>query len=272
MTDYTVHDVSIPALGFGTWQLKGDAARDGVEHALSLGYRHLDTAQIYENEAEVGAGLAASGVPRDRVFLTTKVWRDKLAPDALAPSVDESLRKLQTDHVDLLLIHWPSANIPLADTLGALGRLRESGKTRLVGVSNFPSAMLSQALEIDPEIATDQVEYHPLLGQELLLDVVRQRGLTLTAYSPLAQGKALEAEAVREIADARGVGPAQVVLAWLLGQDRVLAIPKASSAEHRESNLAAAEITLTNEERARLDALPKDRRLIDPDFAPDWDA
>ncbi len=272
MTHYDVQDVSIPALGFGTWQMRGDDARDGVEQALALGYRHIDTAQVYENEAEVGAGLAASGVPRADVFLTTKVWRDALAPDALAASVDESLRKLGTDYVDLLLVHWPTPDVPLAETLGALGRVREAGKTRLVGVSNFPAGMLRRALEIDPALATDQVEYHPLLGQDRLADLVRQRGMVLTAYSPLAQGEVLQNETVREIADAHGAGPAQVALAWLLGQDRVVAIPKASSAEHRASNLAAADLALTDEERARLDALPKDRRLVDPDFAPDWDA
>ena len=272
MTHYDIHGASMPALGFGTWQLRGDDARDGVEDALALGYRHIDTAQIYGNEAEVGAGLAASGVPRGDVFLTTKVWRDQLAPAALAPSVDESLRKLGTDYVDLLLIHWPSADVPLAETLSALANVRQAGKARLVGVSNFPSGMLRQALEVDPEIATDQVEYHPFLGQDRLLDTVRPLGLTLTAYSPLAQGDVLRDDTIREIADAHDAGPAQVALAWLLGQDRVVAIPKASSAKHRASNLAAADLALTDEERARLDALPKDRRLVDPDFAPDWGA
>ena len=272
MTHYTVRDVSIPALGFGTWQLRGDAARDGVADALALGYHHIDTAQIYKNEAEVGAGIAASGVGRADVFLTTKVWGDNLAPARLAGSVDESLAKLGTDYVDLLLVHWPSQDVPLAETLGALGRVREAGKTRLVGVSNFPAGMLREALEIDPALATDQVEYHPLLGQDRLLDVVRPHGMVLTAYSPLAQGEVLENEAVREVADAHGVGPAAVALAWLLGQDRVAAIPKASSEAHRRSNLAAADLSLTDGERARLDALPKDRRIVDPDFAPDWDA
>ena len=272
MIHYDVQGVSIPALGFGTWQLKGDSAQDGVEHALALGYRHVDTAQAYGNEAQVGAGLRASGVPRGDVFLTTKTWGDTLAPDTLAPSVDESLRALGTDYVDLMLIHWPHPTIPLADTLGALAAVRQSGKARLVGVSNFPGGMLQRALEIDPQIATDQVEYHPFLGQDRLLDVVRQREMVLTAYSPLAQGEVLENPTVREIADAHGAGPAQVALAWLLGQDRVVAIPRTSSAAHRESNWAAADLALTDEERARLDALPKDRRLVDPDFAPDWDA
>ena len=270
MTQYDVRGVSMPALGFGTYQLTGDDARRGVEHALALGYRHVDTAQIYDNEAEVGAALAASGVPRDDVFLTTKVWRDRLAPDALAASVAESLGKLQTDYVDLLLVHWPNDAVPLGDTLAALDAARQAGQTRLVGVSNFPPAMLRRALEVLPDLANVQVEHHVHLGQPDLLGIARERGLTLTAYSPLGQGQALEDPAVREIADAHGVGPAQAALAYVLGQDRVVAIPKAASDAHRESNLAAADLTLTTEERARLDALPKDRRLVDPDFAPDW--
>ncbi|WP_420455560.1 aldo/keto reductase [Rubrivirga sp.] len=271
MTHYDVHGVSIPALGLGTWQLTGDDARRGVEHALSIGYRHIDTAQIYRNEAEVGAGLAASSVSRDDVFVTTKVWRDHVAPSRLAASVDESLRKLGTDTVDLLLLHWPVDEVELEAQLEALVAIRDAGKARAVGVSNYPAGLLRDALELVPDLATDQVEHHVLLGQDRLLDVVRPR-MVLTAYSPLAQGEALSNETVREIAEARGVGPAQVALAWLLGQDRVAAIPKASSDAHRAANLAAADLVLTADERAALDALPKDHRTIDPDFAPDWDA
>ena len=272
MTHYDVHGVSVPALGFGTWQLRGDDARDGVEHALALGYRHVDTAQVYENEAEVGAALEAASVPRADVFLTTKVWTENVAPSKLAPSVDESLRKLGTDYVDLLLLHWPSDEVELEAQLLALEGVREAGKARLVGVSNYPAGMLRDALEIVPDLATDQVEHHVFLGQDRLYGVVRERGMVLTAYSPLAQGDVLGDETVREIADARGVGPAQVALAWVLGHDRAVAIPKASSAAHRESNLGAADLVLEDDERARLDALPKDRRVVDPDFAPDWDA
>ena len=271
MTHYDVHGVSVPALGLGTWQIEGDAARRAVEHALALGYRHVDTAQMYGNEAEVGAALAASAVPRADVFLTTKVWRSAVAPSRLAASVDESLRKLGTNYVDLLLLHWPTDDVELEAQLEALAAVREAGKARLVGVSNYPSARLRDALEIVPDLATDQVEYHALLGQDAVLAEVRRRGMVLTAYSPLAQGELLRDEAVREVAEARGVGPAQVALAWLLGQDRVCAIPKASSDAHRQSNLDAAEIALTADERARLDALPKDHRTVDPGFAPDWD-
>jgi 2,5-diketo-D-gluconate reductase B len=272
MTHYDVHGISVPALGLGTYRLEGDAAREAVEHALSIGYRHVDTAQIYENEEAVGAGLAAASVPRADVFLTTKVWRDRLTRDRLAPSVDESLRKLGTDYVDLLLVHWPNEGVPLEETLPALDAVRQAGKARLIGVSNFPPGLLRRALEIVPDLATDQVEHHPHLGQPDLLEVVRGHGMVLTAYSPVGQGQALKDETVRDVAEAKGVGPATVALAWLLGQDRVVAIPKAASPGHREANLAAAEVTLTDEERARIDALPKDGRIVDPGFAPDWDA
>jgi 2,5-diketo-D-gluconate reductase B len=272
MTHYDVRGALVPALGLGTWQLRGDAAREAVEHALSIGYRHVDTAQIYKNEAEVGAGIAASAVPRADVFLTTKVWREHMAPGRLAPSVDESLRRLGTDYVDLLLLHWPNDAHALDAMLTALDGVRRAGKARLVGVSNYPPGLLRRALDVVPDLATDQVEYHPFLGQDALLGVVRQHGMVLTAYSPVAQGEVLDDEVLGETAEAHGVGPAAVALAWLLGQDRVVAIPKAASAEHQAANLEAAEIRLTDEERARIDALPKSRRLVEPDFAPDWDA
>lgn len=271
MTHYDLHGVSMPALGFGTWKLRGDDARRGVEHALAIGYRHVDTAQIYENEAEVGAALAASGVARDDVFLTTKVWRDRVGPRDLGPSVDASLRRLGTDHVDLLLLHWPVPEIELEAQLEALAAVRDAGKARLIGVSNYPEGLFHDALELVPDLATNQVEYHAMLGQGPLLGAVRERGLVLTAYSPLAQGDLLADETVRAIAEAHGAEPAQVALAWLLGQDRVAAIPKASSDAHRQSNLDAAGLTLAADERARLDALPKDRRGTDPSWGPDWD-
>ena len=272
MTHYDVHGVSVPALGLGTWQITGDMAREAVEHALSLGYRHVDTAQIYENEAEVGDGLRASGVSRADVFLTTKVWTSNMGAGRLASSVDESLAKLQTDYVDLLLLHWPNDDVDFEDTLARLDGVRRAGKARLVGVSNYPAGMLRRALDVVPELATDQVEYHPFLDQSALLGVVRERGMVLTAYSPLAQGDVPADEMLAAIGEAHGASAAQVALAWLLEQDRVVAIPKASSAAHREGNLGALDLALSDDDRARIAALPKGRRLADPDFAPDWDA
>lgn len=270
MTTYTLSGIDMPALGLGTFELRGDVARQAVAHALAVGYRHLDTAQIYDNEAAVGAGLRDAAVDRDDVFLTTKVWRDSLGHDDLLRTTDESLRRLGVERVDLLLMHWPTDAVPLEETLDALQEVRASGKARLIGVSNTPPAMLKRALALVPDLATDQVEHHVFLGQPDILNIVRAHGMVLTAYSPVAQGEVMQDDTVRDIADAHGATPAQVALAWLLAQDRVVAIPRSSSAEHREGNLAAARLTLSDDDRARLDALPKDHRLVDPDFAPDW--
>ena len=270
MKHYTLSGVPMPALGLGTYQLRGDAARRAVAHALGAGYRHLDTAQIYDNEAAVGAGLRDAAVDRDEVFLTTKVWHTALAHADVLRTTDESLRRLGVDRVDLLLMHWPTPDVPLAETLGALQEVRAAGKARLIGVSNTPPAMLERALALVPDLATDQVEHHVFLGQPDILNTVRAHGMVLTSYSPVAQGAAMRDATVQDIAAAHGATPAQVALAWLLAQDRVAAIPRSSSAEHREANLAAARLTLTGDDLARLDALPKGRRLVDPAFAPDW--
>ncbi len=264
------HDIDVPALGLGTWKLIGDDAREGVRHALSVGYRHIDTAQIYKNEAEVGEGWKASGVPRSDFFLTTKVWIDQLRPDDVASSTRESLRKLKTDHVDLLLIHWPSRDVPVEDTLGAMMKLKEQGLTRSIGVSNFTPTQFAHAASLAP-LLTNQVEYHPLLSQDALLGTLRANDSLLTAYSPLAQGRVFDEPALVEIAQARGVSVGQVVLAWLIAQEGVVAIPRSTSAKHREDNFGALNLTLTDDDRARIDALDREMRLANPDFAPDWE-
>jgi 2,5-diketo-D-gluconate reductase B len=268
-----LHDDRVPALGFGTWQLKGRDARAAVTHALDLGYRHLDTAQVYENEAEVGAGLRDADVARDAVFLTTKVWPEHFAYRKLIASADESLRKLKTEAVDLLLLHWPSDEVELEETLDALQEVQHAGKARHIGVSNFTPSLLREALEIAPGLVNNQVEYHPYLSQEKVLDVVRARGLFLTAYSPLARGDVFGEDAVRAIAEAHGKSPAQVVLRWHLQQDRVAAIPKAAGAAHRAANLDVFDFALSDDEMERLHGLAhEDGRMIDPNFAPDWDS
>ncbi len=266
----TAHDIDVPALGFGTWKLTGEDAREGVRHALSIGYRHIDTAQIYRNEAEVGEGWKASGVPRSDFFLTTKVWIDQLRPDDVASSTRESLHKLQTDHVDLLLIHWPSRDVPVEDTLGAMMRLREQGLTRSIGVSNFTPTQFAHAATLAP-LLTNQVEYHPLLSQDALLQTLRTNESLLTAYSPLAQGRVFDEPALIDISESRGVSVGQVVLAWLLAQDSVVAIPRSTSATHRQDNFGALQLDLTDDETARIDALDREMRLANPDFAPDWE-
>ena len=268
----SIHGVVVPTLGLGTYKLRGSDAETAVRNALDIGYRHIDTAQMYGNEEEVGRGLKASGVARDDVFVTTKVWRDDLDAAGVHRVADESLRKLDTDYVDLLLMHWPNADIPLEETIRALADVRDAGKARLIGVSNTPIEMLERALEIEPTLACDQVEYHPFLSQDTLLEAVRARGLFLTAYSPIAQGAVVDDATLQAIGDAHGATPVQVTLAWLIQQDRVAAVPKATSRAHIEANFAALDLTLSADEVAQIDALARSQRLVQPGFAPDWDA
>ena len=223
-TTLTVQGVEIPKLGLGTWQLGGRACERAVADALELGYRHIDTARMYGNEVEVGRAIAAAGVDRDEVFVTTKLLPSAHTAGGVRRQLDGSLTDLRLDHVDLLLIHWPSTDgTPLAETLGAMCELREQGATRHIGVSNFPRAMALEARELAP-IVCDQVEYHPYLGQPELLALARERDLMLTAYSPLAQGEVLRDPVIRDIAEAHGRSPAQVVLRWLLDQPNVAAV------------------------------------------------
>jgi 2,5-diketo-D-gluconate reductase B len=260
----------LPSIGFGTWCLEGRDCAEGVADALAAGYRHVDTARMYGNEGDVGQGMRSSGVDRSEVWLTTKVWPDDLDPDRVRYSLERSLRALGTDYVDLYMIHWPNTRVPLAATLEAMIALRDENRTREIGVSNFTSQQFREALDLAPVLA-NQVEYHPYLDQSAVLEVCRERDAELTAYRPLVKGAALEDPVIAEIAAAHGATPAQVTLAWLIGQDRVSAVPKASSPERRRENLAALELELTAEERARIDALPKDRRAVETQWAPDWD-
>jgi 2,5-diketo-D-gluconate reductase B len=261
----------IPQIGFGTWRLEGRDCERGVADALAAGYRHVDTAAMYGNEEEVGRGLRAGGVDRSELWLTTKVWPDDLAPERVRASLERSLRRLGTDRVDLFLIHWPNPDVPLAATLEAMTALRDEGRTGEIGVSNFPATLFREALELAP-VVVDQVEYHPFLGQEALLRVCAERDVELTAYRPLARGAVAGDPVIAEIARAHGATPAQVALAWLIGQPRVSAVPKASSPERRRENLGAVGLRLTAPERAAIDALPKDRRYVETSWSPEWDA
>ena len=266
-----IQGTTVPKLGFGTWEILGSDCEEAVTDALEIGYRHVDTAQAYDNEAEVGKALAASGVPRRELFLTTKLWRDEYAPDRVRPSAEGSLERLQVDCVDLLLLHWPNDDVPLEQTLGALVQLREEGLILHFGVSNFPAGMLGEAVELAP-IFADQVEFHPYLGQQKLVDLAVEKDFMVTAYSPLARGKVPEDETLRAIGEAHGKTAGQVALRWLLDQPNVATIPKASSHERRVENFDVFDLELTDEDRAKIDALPKDDRVIDPGWAPDWDA
>jgi 2,5-diketo-D-gluconate reductase B len=260
----------IPAIGFGTWRLSGRECVEGVADAVAAGYRHVDTAAMYGNEGEVGSGIRASGVDRGDVWLTTKVWPDDLAPERVRASLERSLRELGTDYVDLFMIHWPNPRVPLAATLEAMTALREEGRTREIGVSNFISAQFREALDLAP-VMVNQVEYHVYLDQSAVLEVCHERDVGLTAYRPLGKGQVSSDPAIAEIAAAHGATPAQVALAWLVGQERVSAVPKASSPERRRENLAALDLELNPEERARIDALPKDRRAVETQWSPEWD-
>ncbi|USQ96357.1 aldo/keto reductase [Caulobacter sp. RL271] len=267
-------DVLIPALGFGTWQLENEAAVTLVEKALEVGYRHIDTAQIYGNEREVGRAIKASGIKRDEIFLTTKVWIDKFADGDLQRSTEKSLERLGVDHVDLLLLHWPKPEVPLVETLKALNEVRSRGWTRAIGVSNFPAAQLEEAAKLsEAPIATDQVEYHPYLSLKTLKAKAEALGVSITAWSPLAQGKVGQDLTLIEIGRAHGKTPGQVTLRWLI-QQGVIAIPRTSNPKRVEENFDILDFALTDDEMTRIHGLAQpDGRLGDwLDKAYAWDA
>ena len=260
----------MPRIGLGTWPMKGAECQAAVESALALGYRHVDTAEMYGNEDAVGAGIAASGLPRGDVFLTTKIWWDKPKGAAIQRAFDASLARLAIPYVDLLLIHWPSPDLDLPDALRALAAIRAEGRAKAIGVSNFPPRLLQRAIAEGVELACLQVECHLLLDQSKLLGITRAAGMALTAYSPLAKGENLDLPAVRQVAAKHGATLAQVALAWLLAQDGVAMVPKAASPARQKENLGALALRLDAADLAALAAAPKDRRFVNPSFAPDW--
>ncbi|WP_431282050.1 aldo/keto reductase [Humitalea sp. 24SJ18S-53] len=266
--------LNIPRIGLGTWRLLGASGQASVETALELGYRHLDTAEMYGNEEMVGMALAASGVPRDDVFVTSKVWWTNLSPDAMRTCMGMSLRRLGLAQLDLYLIHWPAKGMDLNQALDTLQTLQAEGLTKAIGVANFPPALLEAALATGAPLAALQVEYHAMLGQDRLLAITRAHDMVLTAYSPLAQGRLAADPTLGAIATRLGVTPGQVALAWLMRQDGVVPIPKASRRENLAANLAALDIAplLTEADLAAIAALPKDKRAVNPVFAPDWNA
>ena len=263
----------VPALGFGTWQLTGRNCFEAVRHALALGYRHIDTAQLYGNESEVGRAIAESGVRRDEIFLTTKLAPGNFAAALVCRSVEDSLRRLGADYVDLLLIHWPVGDVPLGETLGAMAALREAGKTRFIGVSNFTVKLLAQAVEAEgADLMCDQVEYHPFLSQRPVMAALARYGMLLTAYTPLGRGHIHREQTIAAIGRKYGKSSAQVALRWLLDQPGVAAIPKAASPAHAAANLDIFDFSLAVEDRAAIDALRGTRRFVDPGgCAPRWD-
>jgi 2,5-diketo-D-gluconate reductase B len=262
----------IPAIGLGTWELRGRTCARLVEQALKLGYRHIDTAQIYENEREVGDGVRASGVKRDDVFVTTKVWTTHFAPNDLERSAKESLVRLRLPEVDLLLLHWPNPQVPLSETLGALAHAKKLGLARHIGVSNFTVALIEQAVAECPEpLVCDQVEYHPYLDQTKVREACAQHGLALVAYSPVAKGKVKGDETLNRIGRAHGKTAAQICLRWLV-QQNVCAIPRTSKIERLSENIDIFDFELSDAEMARISRMGDAKtRFTDFGFAPKWD-
>ena len=260
----TAYGAAIPAIGFGTSSLADNAA-EIIGTALATGYRHIDTAWKYGSERAVGEAMRASKVPRGEVFLTTKVSHEYLRAEDFARSVDESLKNLGVDYVDLLLVHWPSQSIPLAETMGALAMAKRRKLARHVGVANFNIALLEQARALCPEpLAVLQAEYHPYLDQSKLLDACRRHQLIFTAFCPLARGRLFNDPVLREIARRRGRTVAQVALRWLL-QQQVAAIPRSSNPQRIAENINVFDFTLTDHEMKQIAALKKpDGRIANP--------
>jgi 2,5-diketo-D-gluconate reductase B len=265
----------IPAIGLGTFRLQGQVVIDSIRAGLELGYRHIDTAQIYGNEADVGQAIAASGIARDGLFVTTKVWTDHLAGDKVIPSLKDSLAKLQMEQVDLALVHWPSPGsaVPVAETMHALLEAKKAGLARHIGVSNFTIAHLREAIAAvgAEHIATNQVEIHPYLQNRAVAAFVRENGIHLTAYMPLAYGKVMADPVIGVIAQRHGATPAQVTLAWLLQQGYAV-IPSSTKRANLEANLQATRISLSDADMAAIAELDAGERIANPaGLAPAWD-
>jgi diketogulonate reductase-like aldo/keto reductase len=270
----TVGEADIPVLGCGTWELRGELCASIVAEALKIGYRHVDTAQGYDNEAAVGAGIRASGISRDEIFVTTKVRPQLVSQGALQRSVEESLERLELDYVDLLLIHWPNPAIAISESMEALGDARRRGLTRHIGVSNFTIATLAEAIRVSPEpIVTNQIEYHPYLDQDRLLAAIRGHSLAVTAYCPIALGNVVGDPVIGAIAQAHGKTEAQVTLRWLVQQGDVIAIPRTSKVERLRENLDVFDFELTASEMSRMRGLtrPGSKFINQPGWVPAWD-
>lgn len=265
---------NMPQLGMGTFRLKGDVARKAVSDALRAGFRHIDTAQFYDNEEQVGDAIITSGLDRNDVFVTTKVWYEHLTTDKFIPSVHESLSKLKLEYVDLLLIHWPypGDDIPMQTYLQELAKVKELGLARHIGVSNFTISQMKQAEGIlgRGEVYTNQIELHPFMQNRKVVDACRDMGIGVTAYMPFAVGKILNDDTLSDIAKRHQASPAQVVLAWMAAK-QIHAIPSSTSKAHIEENAAYNNVKLTADDIARIDDLDNGERIVDPDFAPDWD-
>ena len=272
MQTITANGAGIPAIGLGVMTLQGETCVNAVNAALRMGYRHIDTAQMYGNEREVGEGLRASGVPREEVFVTTKVWHDRLRAGDFERSVDESLERLGLSAVDLLLIHWPSKDVPLKETIDVLCKTKNEGKTRHIGVANFTVALVEEAVKISiGPLVTNQIEVHPFIDRSKAIDASRRHGLSITAYCPIARGAVPGDAVLARIGTAHGKSSAQVSLRYLV-QQGIIPIPRTANPQHMADNLAVFDFSLSDAEMAELRALGSaNRRIVNPPHHPDWD-
>lgn len=267
-----VGDQKIPALGLGTYQLTGKTAEKIIEKAFDVGYRHLDTAQLYGNEKEVGQSIKSSGLKREELFVTTKIWWTKLNPKDFEASVEKSLKKLKLDYVDLLLIHWPHPSLSYKVYIPELMRMQETGLTKHIGVSNFPTKLVKKSIKMGANLITNQVEYHPLLDQSKALKTVRKYGMFLTAYSPVAQGQVGDEPELMRIAKKYNKDPFQITLRWLIQQGDVAAIPRTKSKKNLKKNFKIFDFELSPKDMDAIFALNKQKkRLVDPEWGPEWD-
>ena len=272
MQTVDANGAKIPAIGLGTWQLNGAVGTRITQQALRLGYRHLDCALIYGNENEIGEGLHASGVKREEVFITTKVPHTELAPSALERAVKQSLKNLRVSDVNLLLVHWPNPAIPLAETMGAMSKMKTEGYTRHIGISNFTVELIEQAVKLSSEpIVTNQIEWHPYLDETKVKAACAKHGIAVTAYCPIARGRLGDDQVLARIGKAHGKSAAQVSLRWLVQQGAVV-IPRTSKVERLSENMAIFDFALTDAEMAEVGALAKSAgRVVSVGWAPRWD-
>ncbi len=272
MNSKIIQGVEVPEIGLGTFKLIGKSGEQAIKTALGIGYRHIDTAQDYKNEKMVGQAIRQSAVNREDLFITTKVDRFNLEPQKVLNSTEQSLLDLQVDFVDLLLIHWPNPEVEIRRTMEAMLSLKEQGKALNIGVSNFPMPLLKEIVEdLNAPIFCNQVEYHALLGQFDLLDYAADQDLLVSAYCPLGRGKVLDNPLLVELTDKYGKSTAQIALRWLVEQEQVVVVPKATEAEHLSENFNIYDFELEDDDFYAIDELDKSLRIVNPEYAPEWD-
>ncbi|WP_108882574.1 aldo/keto reductase [Anderseniella sp. Alg231-50] len=270
----SANGADIPAIGLGTWELRGEQCTQLVETALQGGYTHIDTAQMYQNEREVGAGIRASGMNRDNLFVTTKIWPENYATDDFARAADERLEFLDCGTLDLLLLHWPPQAVSMAEAVAGLNKAKRTGLARHIGISNFTVQQVEEAVALSDEpLVCNQIEYHPLINQDKVRAACARHGLAVTAYCPIARNQVADEPVMRDIALRHDASPAQIALAWLAGHGDVISIPRSSRPERLADNLKAMRISLSEDEMAEIGALTaRDLRLVDPESVrPRWD-